>query len=221
MSVALLSVKQVLRETDPHKADTKHNFATDTIQLTLTASQAITAQCACSADCPTCQSDPSTEISASLLVSTALQIYARAVRILREGFAATSSSSSSTSKAAHGGEAGLGATAVQSFFGGLDVTIGTYKPSASNAKKIALYAIKLELKDLRRALGKISRMAQSFGAVSATAEGKAGKAESEEDGKAEAGKQQGMNPIDQLVILKLYRQLTELLKTVEGLEDAA
>ncbi len=30
-----------------------------------------------------------------------------------------------------------------------------------------------------------------------------------------------MNPIDQLVILKLYRQLTELLKTVEGLEDAA
>ena len=33
--------------------------------------------------------------------------------------------------------------------------------------------------------------------------------------------QQGMNPIDQLVILKLYRQLKELLKTVEGLEDAA
>ncbi|GAC93269.1 hypothetical protein PHSY_000833 [Pseudozyma hubeiensis SY62] len=217
MSVALLSVKQVLRETDPHKADTKHNFATDTIQLTLTASQAITAQCACSADCPTCQSDPSTEISASLLVSTALQIYARAVRILREGFAASSSST----KAANGGDAGSGTTAVQSFFGGLDVTIGTYKPSASNAKKIALYAIKLELKDLRKALGKISRMAQSFGAVSATAEGKSGKAGSEENGKAEAGKQQGMNPIDQLVILKLYRQLTELLKTVEGLEDAA
>ncbi|KAJ9474027.1 Zn(2)-C6 fungal-type domain-containing protein [Pseudozyma hubeiensis] len=215
MSVALLSVKQVLRETDPHKADTKHSFATDTIQLTLTASQAIAAQCACSADCPTCQSDPSTEISASLLVSTALQIYARAVRILREGFAATS-----RTKAANGDSAESGAAAVQSFFGGLDVTIGTYKPSASNAKKIALYAIKLELKDLRRALGKISRMAQSFGAVSATVE-KAGNLESEEDGKAEAGKQQGMNPIDQLVILKLYRQLTELLKTVEGLEDAA
>ncbi len=78
MSVALLSVKQVLRD-EPASA-------TDTIQLTLTASQAITAQCACSTDCPTCQSDPSTEISASLLVSTALQIYARAVRILREGF---------------------------------------------------------------------------------------------------------------------------------------
>uniref|UniRef100_V5EZ30 Uncharacterized protein n=2 Tax=Kalmanozyma brasiliensis (strain GHG001) TaxID=1365824 RepID=V5EZ30_KALBG len=180
MSVALLSVKQVLRETDPHAAT-----ANDTIQLTLTASQAITAQCACSTDCPTCQSDPSTEISASLLVSTALQIYARAVRILREGFAASAGGS------------------VHSFFGGLDVTIGSYKPSASNAKRIALYAIKLELKDLRRALGRVSRMAQSLGA------GKGGKVE------------EGMNPIDQLVILKLYRQLTELLKTVEGLEDAA
>ena len=192
MSVALLSVKQVLRETDPHKAgsaSSAKSFATDTIQLTLTASQAITAQCACSADCPTCQSDPSTEISASLLVSTALQIYARAVRILREGFSS-----------------GEGAS-VQSFFGGLDVTIGSYKPSANNAKKIALYAIKLELKDLRKALGKISRMAQSFGIARKEVEGESGK--------------HGMNPIDQLVILKLYRQLTELLKTIEGLEDAA
>lgn len=211
MSVALLSVKQVLRETDPHKQpSTTSSFATDTIQLTLTASQAITAQCACSADCPTCQSDPSTEISASLLVSTALQIYARAVRILREGFAASSL----------GKETGTGtAAATQSFFGGLDVTIGTYKPSLGNAKKIALYAIKLELKDLRRALGKISRMAQSFNSSTSRV------VRDEADAVGEAGEQikagLGMNPIDQLVILKLYRQLTELLKTVEGLEDAA
>ncbi|SPO28053.1 uncharacterized protein UTRI_04444_B [Ustilago trichophora] len=238
MSVALLSVKQVLRETDPHKppttlttnsaSETRNTFATDTIQLTLTASQAITAQCACSADCPTCQSDPSTEISASLLVSTALQIYARAVRILREGFAASamgtgggkveSSTMTTTTKTTT-----TTAAAAQSFFGGLDVTIGTYKPSASNAKKIALYAIKLELKDLRRALGKISRMAQNFNSGSKLKDealsdkGEAGAAE----GMGEQAKGQGMNPIDQLVILKLYRQLTELLKTVEGLEDAA
>ncbi|CBQ68456.1 conserved hypothetical protein [Sporisorium reilianum SRZ2] len=208
MSVALLSVKQVLRETDPHPA----RIATDTIQLTLTASQAITAQCACSADCPTCQSDPSTEISASLLVSTALQIYARAVRILREGLSASK------------GEA------VKGFFGGLEVTIGTYKPSVGNAKKIALYAIKLELKDLRRALGKISRMAQNLGVPVAAKGGEgrdkaASEGEGEGEGEGEKGEKakqgQGMNPIDQLVILKLYRQLTELLKTIEGLEDAA
>ncbi|TKY89975.1 hypothetical protein EX895_001273 [Sporisorium graminicola] len=232
MSVALLSVKQVLRETDPSKT-TRRSFATDTIQLTLTASQAITAQCACSADCPTCQSDPSTEISASLLVSTALQIYARAVRILREGLTASAT---------------RGEVAVQGFFGGLDVTIGSYKPSVGNAKRIALYAIKLELNDLRRALGKISRMAQNLGVpapVEATREDKdkdKDKAEAAREGEAvkEGGKQAqhvqqpqqaqqaqqgqgqgGMNPIDQLVILKLYRQLTELLKTIEGLEDAA
>ncbi|KAJ1577603.1 hypothetical protein NDA11_005765 [Ustilago hordei] len=239
MSVALLSVKQVLRETDPHKQSSsstsapegkKNSFATDTIQLTLTASQAITAQCACSADCPTCQSDPSTEISASLLVSTALQIYARAVRILREGFAATAASGKETV----GGAAG-------SFFGGLDVTIGTYKPSAANAKKIALYAIKLELKDLRRALGKISRMAQNFGSTSSSScdmgreekdekevasgseieDTKTGHKRETEKGQGQGQGQQGMNPIDQLVIFKLYKQLGELLKTLEGLEDAA
>lgn len=51
--------------------------AATTLHLTLSASQAVAAQCACSADCPTCRSDPSTEMSASILVSTALQIYAR------------------------------------------------------------------------------------------------------------------------------------------------
>lgn len=217
MSVALLSVRQVLRETDPARTDGRGtatsaarsaSFATDTIQLTLTASQAITAQCACSADCPTCQSDPSTEISASLLVSTALQIYARAVRVLREGFAAsTAGKTESAEVAAAGG-----------FFGGLDVTIGTYKPSAANAKKIALFAIKLELKDLRRALGKISRMAQSWGTTADVPKPTDDAAQLENSGDDKA---QCMNPIDQLVILKLYRQLTELLKTVEGLEDAA
>ncbi|CDS81853.1 uncharacterized protein SPSC_00039 [Sporisorium scitamineum] len=241
MSVALLSVKQVLRQTDPHKPSppphttttSSANYATDTIQLTLTASQAIAAQCACSADCPTCQSDPSTEISASLLVSTALQIYARAVRILREGFAASTSGTTTTTTSSGKDDGGVG------FFGGLDVTIGSYKPSAGNAKRIALYAIKLELKDLRRALGKVSRMAQDLGLSTTTtttlglkvsegeeedvAEGEEKEKKGGEKGgekKGEKGKK-GMNPIDQLVILKLYRQLTELLKTIEGLEDAA
>ncbi|PWZ03622.1 hypothetical protein BCV70DRAFT_224979 [Testicularia cyperi] len=241
MSVALLSVKQVLRETDPAKkpqpesqsadrassqrnssssgGSSKSSFASNTIQLTLTASQAITAQCACSTDCPTCQSDPSTEISASLLVSTALQIYARAVRTLREGF---SSSSSGTSNSSVGGGYSS-SSAANAFFGGLEVTIGSYQPSASNAKKIALFAIKLELKDLRRALGKISRLAQNFPSLTGLSD-PSSTAETSTTGQNrtdELDKTKGMNPIDQLVILKLYRQLTELLKTVEGLEEVA
>ncbi len=77
-------------------------------------------------------------------------------------------------------------------------------------------------------------MAQNFGTSSGSTSGgkkEESKADSGDAGQANAngsgegageqGKGQGMNPIDQLVILKLYRQLTELLKTVEGLEDAA
>lgn len=155
------------------------------------------------------------------------------MRILREGFAASTSGTTTTTTSSGKDDGGVG------FFGGLDVTIGSYKPSAGNAKRIALYAIKLELKDLRRALGKVSRMAQDLGLSTTTtttlglkvsegeeedvAEGEEKeKKGGEKGGEKKGGKgKKGMNPIDQLVILKLYRQLTELLKTIEGLEDAA
>ncbi|KAI3479924.1 hypothetical protein L1887_57911 [Cichorium endivia] len=218
MSVALLSVKQVLRETDPARTDGRGtatsaprsaSFATDTIQLTLTASQAITAQCACSADCPTWPVGPlpprcRRRYSYRLRCRSTR---ARCASCARAFAASTAGKTESAEVAAAGG-----------FFGGLDVTIGTYKPSAANAKKIALFAIKLELKDLRRALGKISRMAQSWGTTADVPKSTDDAAQLENSGDNKA---QGMNPIDQLVILKLYRQLTELLKTVEGLEDAA
>ena len=214
MSVALLSVKRTLRETSrvgsgleveggqsvatgPGSGRTTGAAAaaaatTQTIQLTLSASQAIAAQCACSADCPTCRSDPSTEVSASLLVSTALQIYARAVRTLRDGLTAGSGS--------------LG--------GGLDVRIGEYRPAAWNSRKIALFAMKLELRDLSRALGKISRMANQTRAL----EARDGEGQGAEE---KAASPTWMNPIDQLVIKKLNQQLGELLSTIESLEAQA
>ncbi|SPO35677.1 uncharacterized protein PSFLO_01148 [Pseudozyma flocculosa] len=256
MSVALLSVKRTLRETaSPHVAASGGSSqvkqeddgdsgeagsstdsaprrraaaaraASTTIQLTLSASQAIAAQCACSADCPTCRSDPSTEISASLLVSTALQIYARAVRTLREGFAAGGAF------AVVGGSGAAGP-------GGLDVRIGEYKPAPANARRIALFAMKLELKDLSAALGKISRMAQKTrqrtdpsarGEEEARSQGGEGAPKSNDGASggattttatatATAPDASWMNPIDQLVILKLHQQLGELLATVENLE---
>lgn len=156
--------------------------ATTTLQLTLSASQAVATHCACSAECPTCRSDPSTQMSASLLVSTALQIYARAVKTLKEGV---------------GGALGV--------MGGgkadLDVKIGEWKPSEANARKIALYAMKLELTDLRKALGKVSNMAK--GSTSASASGN------------DSGRKSPLlNTIDQMVIDKLHAQLGEILETV-------
>ncbi|PWN51734.1 hypothetical protein IE53DRAFT_367814 [Violaceomyces palustris] len=314
MSVALLSVRRTLRQATDYSADHENSTTTKTIegeqaedesvkgaagsarkgdrgslaaattlQLTLSASQAVAEQCACSADCPTCRSDPSTELSASLLVSTALQIYARAVKTLREGFTSSSSHPGSS-----GGMFGPSSSFSSSGGGGLDIRIGDYRPGAANARRIALFAMKLELRDLRTALGKISKMATSSRSLQSKND-KGGKEDSEvgrdpsrgtsssgprcseggekgwDEGKdlvdvrlqgrkgddsegggwgnekavattsihnininqnhanananANLNSKGWMNPIDQIVIMKLHQQLGELLKTVESLEN--
>ncbi|UZJ51186.1 hypothetical protein CBS101457_000506 [Exobasidium rhododendri] len=202
VGVALINVRATLRqardqtfEQEQQQGSAKQAVAASTLQLTLSASQAVADQCACSASCPTCRSDPSTSLSASLLVSTALQIYIRAVRTLRQGFGAAQDRDE------------------QRIEGEWDVSIGQYKPKPNNAKKIALFAMKLELKDLRDAIGKIST------AASATAASERKEEHSSIDEIAlRANDYESMNPIDQVVIRKLHLQICDLLKTVEGIE---
>ncbi|KAE8212924.1 hypothetical protein CF327_g3507 [Tilletia walkeri] len=336
----------------------RSNAVATTLHLTLSASQAVSAQCACSADCPTCREDggmmmgPSSSskrgldsgevgagagvgaspriVSASLLVSTALQIYARAVKMLRETLAraappgllepaqlreeegsggdvsevvlgkkrmvedgpgngvsgptpeawscahpghsltlsaadrgrdgASSGSSSRTSTGMDSSGAlvppespppsccgtsitstgvttavgsGSGCSTHHHTPGGggskggstpeldIDIKIGnTYRPLPHNARRIALFAMKLELRDLQEALRKVAVLAQADGVMGwpegerETIEGGDGKAES-----SLAITAPTLNPIDRMVINKLHAQLGELLNTVESLEQ--
>lgn len=243
-SVALLSVQRSLRETvqnqevDSQTAFQKSKAQAKTLHLTLCTSQAVSASCACSADCQTCRKDPSIGTSASILVATSLQIYARAVHILREGFGRPSTSNGNGN--GNGSGSGNGINLSSSVLGGLDVRIGDYRPGSTNARQIALFAMKLELRDLRSALGRVAEMARSrmrdeeeSSASSSKKQdvvvgGKGkeverslekSKAPSMEEKEEEdsSSKQQGLSPIDELVISKLYSQLGDLLKTIEAL----
>lgn len=198
--------------------------AASTLQLTLSASQAVAAQCACSASCPTCRSDPSTSLSASLLVSTALQIYIRAVRTLRQGLGAAETSGNGDGGVATGLAGGIeGAGSVW------DVSIGQYRPKAANARRIALFAMKLELRDLRDAIAKISRAAcyssttETDGSGGSTggnnAAGTVASGASHESAGSIPSTDSGVNPIDRVVIRKLHQQLGDLLHAVEGIEE--
>lgn len=197
VSVALINVRATLRQAKEHAQDddsTLHlanrvigstkGAAASTLHLTLSASQAVADQCACSASCPTCRSDPNTSLSASLLISSALQIYIRAVRTLRQGFGANHDGVTPNP----GNE--------------WDVSIGQYRPKPHNAKRISLFAMKLELRDLRDAIAKISNAASAS--------------------LIEANWSQASEvvaPIDSIVIRKLHHQITQLLSTVEGIEQ--
>lgn len=177
MSPALLSLEHRLRQ----RSDTVQD-ASSSLVFTLSSIQEVTSKCQCSADCPTCRQNPSMGLTASLLISTALQIYARALQIVRNVLVGNDK----------GYEHQL-----------LDVSIGGFRPSARNARKIAIYAMKLELHDLERALARVSSTAQSSRIAAIP-----------------AGDQVAlqMNPVDQLVIRKLHQQLFEVLRTVESLE---
>ncbi|WFD33261.1 hypothetical protein MCUN1_000074 [Malassezia cuniculi] len=135
------------------------------------------------------------EPTRSLLISTALQIYARALQIVRNvlvgnEFKCTCASGQPCSCDGDG-EKRL-----------LDVSIGGFRPSARHARKIAMYAMKLELHDLERALARVSVTAQSTSIPVAEANTGALR----------------INPVDQLVIRKLHQQLGEMLCTVETLQ---
>lgn len=191
------------------------------VQLTLHTSQAVSERCACSASCPTCRSSPTAQTSATLLISTALQIYAKAVQTLRTGV---------------GGALGLGLGREGPAAAGdlaLDVKIGDWRPSDVNARKIALFAMKLELRDLRAALGRVAQVASSasvgtshtnqnqslnptsspmtdssFNIASLSAPAH----------ELEPEKRLSIHAVDQLVIRKLHLQLGEILAAVENLE---
>jgi hypothetical protein len=194
VGVALINIRATLRQAKDQTLtqEPRQGAAASTLQLTLSASQAIADQCACSASCPTCRSDPSTSLSASLLVSTALQIYIRAVRTLRQGFGAGAHERYDAEK---GGSE-------------WDVSIGQYKPKPGNARRIALFAMKLELIDLRDAIRKICTAASA--AVTT----------SEEDESSATTPPSGIvEGFDQVVIRKLYTQIQDLLRTVEAIEQ--
>ncbi|KAK0564756.1 hypothetical protein OC861_004111 [Tilletia horrida] len=340
---------EVNSDSSPRIGESASNAVATTLHLTLSASQAVSAQCACSADCPTCREDnnvwgsagkqkqrqrqlsqPETSsdgaspriVSASLLVSTALQIYARAVKMLRETltsaappqllgsqekagpsamevgregkaqpdawscahpghsrFPASASTQASQSSVAKkqvafpniappdsppisccGASASMENPASPSpqqkqltqdpaqqvsevaAVGGvssqgldIDIKIGsTYRPLPHNARRIALFAMKLELRDLQEALRKVAVLAQADGVVVGGWPSSSGAAAAEEEGAKQSGDDKGkqrqrtastnlalapmLNPIDRMVITKLHVQLGELLNTVESLE---
>lgn len=254
VSVALINVRTTLRQARDEQSTLTSSIASgsrslspghtskraaSTLQLTLSASQAVADQCACSASCPTCRTDPSTSLSASLLVSTALQIYVRAVRTLRQGFGAHDGSSTRPLPNSH--------AAVHASGSEWDVSIGQYKPKAINARRIALFAMKLELRDLRDAIAKVSRAASGANAPTLPGAGN-GSATTNNDASCCSARNNaavqsdssrgaayrppsagvarpaglvegGVNPIDQVVIRKLHQQLGDLLRTVESIEE--
>ncbi|CAO1621527.1 unnamed protein product [Jaminaea pallidilutea] len=191
--------------------------------LTLTASKAVSASCACSANCPTCSRGTENPLkrnafNASLLISLSLQIYARAVRILRDGFGSGTSSMGS----AGGCNDDIGDGNAQGLGGlidacDLEVTIGNgrhrHRPRKENARKIALLMMRLELVDLEAGMARVVRAAAGGDGVST------------DKNRAPTKHPLGppalaLAPVDQLVIRKLRQQLKEMIARVEMLERA-
>lgn len=234
--LALLSLQRSLRSgplawDDLHNDETSRANAASSLVFTLSMSQSITKKCACSADCPTCKKDPSYEVSAGLLISTALQIYARALKVFQEVLISN-------------GNGGCGCTASGTCTacpcnaeprrvrageepGVVDVRIGDFLPTPKNARKIALYAMKLELYDLERALAHVQDVAQRSlphppdTMKQVPPDAPPGACCAKKHLRRNHSKPRAplrLNPIDQLIIRKLHAQLDEVLKTVENLE---
>ena len=108
----------------------------------------------------------------------------------------------------------------------MEVRIGDYIPSAQNSRKIALYALKLELLDLQRAMARVQRVSMQPlqhrpGTFNASDTNNAsqccGPAKTQESSEHVASALL-LNPFDQLVIRKLHSQLNEALHAVEQME---
>lgn len=223
-SLALLSLERKLRTklmNSPNDGD-----ASSSLVFTLSMSQAVSNNCACSADCPTCKSSPSYRSSAGLLISTALQIYARALQILQEVLLSDNSSSCKCDAkgckdcgCSYKHKHSRDAVHQKSF---VDVRIGDYVPSAQNSRKIALYAMRLELLDLERALARVqSASQQPLPPAIAMKDFPNTNACLPLDKSSETATTnlcKHLNPFDQLVIKKLHSQLNEVLHAVEGME---
>jgi len=230
--LALLSLERTLRHqiqdtpTDTDKLS--QNQAMSSLVFTLSMSQSISQKCSCSTDCPTCKMDPSYRSSALLLISTALQIYARALQLFHDVLVADgprgcrcSTSNGCCPCSVSSGSKSKQADAPKS---SIDVRIGDYLPSGHNSRKIALYALKLELIDLERALARIHLAADRpllplSHEERVHANPKKSCCANESSSPIETGMRQFcLNPIDRLVIRKLHVQLNEVLHALEGMD---
>lgn len=224
------SIRSRIQATD-HEADkSPEKKALSSLVFTLTMSQSVSKQCTCSTDCPTCKSSPSYKSSGAILISTALQIYARALQLFHEMLASDGTHTCSCSGPRGTCDAACGccarATRPDAVQSSMEVRIGDYTPSAQNSRKIALYALKLELLDLERAMARVQRVSmqplqQRPGTLSAPDTNNAsqccGLAKTQESSE-HAASALHLNPFDQLVIRKLHSQLNEALHAVEQME---
>lgn len=238
MDVALLNLRRQMREKGPHTGTDGASQASSTLMFTLSSSQAVTRQCKCSADCPTCKKDPSAQVSASLMISTALQIYTRALHILR---GVLMPDTGTTCRCPCSGNDASDASGCQCRKPRndrcsrdadpiVDVQIGDFRPTAQNSRKIALFAMKVELHDLERAIARVCKTAESWpiqkcaemfdGCQDAAA---ADVSDTKRDSTLDSSTSDAstmimrINPIDKLVLKKLHQQLAEMLRTVEML----
>lgn len=230
------SIRNHLPEQKMSEGDTPTDKALTSLVFTLTMSQSVSKQCSCSADCPTCKRSTSYKSSAAILLSTALQIYARALQLFRDMLASDGSnrcscSSLNTYKATCA--CSLQSSHATTSQNGMDVRIGDYIPSTQNSRKIALYALKLELIDLERALARVNNVAKrplQPGALVSHATDTSAAAPShapvcrssccinKSHDAADSQPILRLNPFDQLVIRKLHMQLNEVLHVVEHME---
>lgn len=259
--LAFLSLERSIRkgiQTSPENdsEQSPENKALLSLVFTLSMSQSVSKQCKCSADCPTCKKSPSYKSSAAMLITTALQIYTRALQLFREMLASSGSRSCScscsqgqsicacnspqirsnaglsTSMPPNASMATTSSSApslLSSTSSPMEVRIGDYTPSPQNTRKIALYALKLELIDLERALARVQNAAmhplQVSHAVNAMKHASDEASHSCCVSKAHPDSEDGaqtanlhLNPVDQLVIRKLHEQLNEVLHAVERME---
>lgn len=248
--VRLLRVRHTLAATTPSSpssanAGLEADASPASLHLTLSASQAISASCACSSTCPTCKEKPGSAASnASLLISLSLQIYSRAVRILRDGFAPKASamkdksprkvdvdlsgseddkprpSSAHSTLTVDGSGSSTALASSSEGNRGLEIQIGDYRPRPENAERIALLAMRLELWDLERGMETVYKMATgsggSDGSSGSSMISRPGTADQAEP--ASGGTAPALAPIDGVVIHKLRGQLKEMISRVERME---
>jgi len=229
--LALLSLERTLRhriqDSTQNTSDTSQSQVMSSLVFTLSMSQSISQKCGCSADCPTCKKDPSYRSSALLLISTALQIYAKALQLFHDVLIADRPrgcccSTSNTCCTCSGSSEPKGKHA-SGAKPSIDVRIGDYLPSGQNSRKIALYALKLELIDLERALARVHSAADRplLPYVQGQRDTVCQKNEcctGESSSTVELNKTPlCLNPIDRLVIRKLHTQLNEVLHALDGM----
>lgn len=224
------SIRSRIQATD-HEADkSPEKKALSSLVFTLTMSQSVSKQCTCSTDCPTCKSSPSYKSNGAILISTALQIYARALQLFHEMLASDGTHTCSCSGPRGTCDAACGccarATRTDAVQSSMEVRIGDYIPSAQNSRKIALYALKLELLDLQRAMARVQRVSMqplqhrpgTFNASDTNNASQCCGLAKTQESSGHAASALLLNPFDQLVIRKLHSQLNEALHAVEQME---